>query len=111
MVQVGIDVFIPRRKYQVQPYLIHPYCFELVILLPSHIKITSFISTYRIILLSQAKFTQTSGPCKWFRNLLLFKRQPQKMIKYTQIIRQLLLAKCLSVFELFVGLALKGLSK
>ena len=35
-----------------------------------------------------------------------FKRQPQKMIKHTQAIRWL---NCLSVFDHFLGLALKGL--
>ena len=38
-----------------------------------------------------------------------FKRQPHKMIKHTQIIRRQ--TNCLSVFDHFVGLALKGLTK
>ena len=38
-----------------------------------------------------------------------FKRQPHKMVKHTQTIRRLLLTNCLSVFDHFVGLALKGL--
>ena len=38
-----------------------------------------------------------------------FKRQPQKMVKHTQTTRRFLQANCLSVFDHFVGLALKGL--
>ena len=38
-----------------------------------------------------------------------FKRQPYKIVKYTQTIRQLLLKNCLSASDHFVGLALKGL--
>ena len=38
-----------------------------------------------------------------------FKRQPRKMIKHTQTIGQQKLTSCLSVFDNFVGLALKGL--
>ena len=38
-----------------------------------------------------------------------FKRQPHKMVKHAQTIRRLLLRTCLSVFDHFVGLALKGL--
>ena len=34
------------------------------------------------------------------------KRQPYKMVKYTQTIRRLLLTNCLSVFDGFAGLAL-----
>ena len=37
------------------------------------------------------------------------KRQPHKMVKYTQTIRRLLLTNCLSVFDGFAGLALIGL--
>ena len=40
----------------------------------------------------------------------LFKSQPHKMVKYTQTIRRLLPTNCLSVFDHFVGLALKGLT-
>ena len=36
-------------------------------------------------------------------------RQPQKMFKHTQTIRRFLLTNYLSVFDHFVGLALKGL--
>ena len=36
-------------------------------------------------------------------------RQPQKMFKHTQTIRRFLPTNCLSVFDHFVGLALKGL--
>ena len=39
-----------------------------------------------------------------------FKRQPHKMFKHTQTIRQLLLTNCLIVFDHFVGLALRGLT-
>ena len=39
-----------------------------------------------------------------------FMRQPHKIVKYTQTIRRLLPTNCLSVFDHFVGLALKGLS-
>ena len=35
--------------------------------------------------------------------------QPHKMIKHTQTIRRLLPTNCLSVFDHFAGLALKGL--
>ena len=53
------------------------------------------------------------GECKsclmsW-QTTLPFKRQPHKMVKHTQIIRQLLRTNSLSVFDHFVGLALKGL--
>ena len=41
----------------------------------------------------------------------LFKRQPYKMIKYTQTIRRLYPTNCLSVFDHFVVLALKGLNE
>ena len=39
-----------------------------------------------------------------------YKRQPREMIKHTQTIRWQLPTNCLSVFDNFVGLALKGLS-
>ena len=39
-----------------------------------------------------------------------FKRQPHKMVKHTQTIRRILPMKCLSVFNHFVGLALKELT-
>ena len=39
-----------------------------------------------------------------------FKRQPHKMVKHTQTIRRILPTNCLSMFDHFVGLALKGLS-
>ena len=39
-----------------------------------------------------------------------FQRQPHKMVKHTQTIRRLFPMKCLSVFDHFVGLALKGLN-
>ena len=38
------------------------------------------------------------------------KRQPHKMVKHTKTIRRLLPATFLSVFDRFVGLALKGLN-
>ena len=38
------------------------------------------------------------------------KRQPHKMVKYTQTIRELLPPIYLSVFDYFVGLALKELT-
>ena len=41
----------------------------------------------------------------------LFKRQPHKMVKQIQTIRRLLQTKCLSVFDHFVALALKGLKE
>ena len=40
-----------------------------------------------------------------------FKRQPHKMVKHTQKIHRLLPANWLSVFDHFVGLALKGLNE
>ena len=36
-----------------------------------------------------------------------FKRQPPKMVKHTQTVREKQLTNCLSVFDHFVGLALK----
>ena len=42
-------------------------------------------------------------------NLKPFKRQPHKMVKHIQTIRLLLPTNYLSVFNDFVGLALKGL--
>ena len=41
---------------------------------------------------------------------LPFKRQPHKIVKHTQTIRRLLPTNCLSVFDHFLGLALKGLN-
>ena len=41
----------------------------------------------------------------------LFKRRPHKMVKQIQTIRRLLQTKCLSVFDHFVALALKGLKE
>ena len=38
-----------------------------------------------------------------------FKRQPHKMVRHTQTIRRQHLTSCLSVFDHFVELALKGL--
>ena len=38
-----------------------------------------------------------------------FKRQPGKMVKYTETIRRLMPMNCLSVFGHSVGLVLKGL--
>ena len=40
-----------------------------------------------------------------------FRDQPLKTVKHTQTIRRLLPTNCLSVFDHFVGLALKGLSQ
>ena len=40
----------------------------------------------------------------------VFKRQPHKMAKHTQAIRRQQQTSCLSVFDHFVRLALKGLS-
>ena len=42
-------------------------------------------------------------------NLYSFKRQPHKMVKRIQTIRRQELTNCLSAFDDFVGLALKGL--
>ena len=42
-------------------------------------------------------------------SLLTLKRQPHKMVKYTQTICRLLLTNCLSVSDHFMGLAPKGL--
>ena len=44
-----------------------------------------------------------------FSTFYPFKRQPHKTVKHTQTIRRLLPTNCLSVFNHFVGLALKGL--
>ena len=40
-----------------------------------------------------------------------FKRQPHNMAKHTQAIRRLLATNCMNVFDHFVGLGQKGLSK
>ena len=48
----------------------------------------------------------------FFLHLEPFKRQPHKIVKHTQLtqtIRWQKLKNCLSVFDHFVGLALKGL--
>ena len=42
--------------------------------------------------------------------LLTFKRQPHKMVKHAKTSRRQQPTNCLSVFDHFVGLALKGLS-
>ena len=42
-------------------------------------------------------------------NLYSFKRQPHKMVKRTQTIRRQELTNCLSAFDNFVRLVLKGL--
>ena len=39
------------------------------------------------------------------------KRQPDKMVNYTQTICRLLPTNCLGVFDHFVGLGLKGFSQ
>ena len=44
-----------------------------------------------------------------FLALVTVKNQPHKMVKYTQTTRRLLPTNLLSVFDHFVGLALKGL--
>ena len=44
-----------------------------------------------------------------FRSIQPFKRQPHKIVKHTQTIHRLSPTNCLSVFDHFVGLALKGL--
>ena len=41
--------------------------------------------------------------------VLTLKHQPHKLVKHIQIIRRLLPTNSLSVFDHFVGLALKGL--
>ena len=53
--------------------------------------------------------------CSWMYNCgrltsYPFKRQPHKMVKHAQTICQQQTTNCLSVFDYFVGLALKGLS-
>ena len=40
-----------------------------------------------------------------------FKRQPHKIVKYTQIIRRQFADELIEFFDCFVGLALKGLRK
>ena len=47
------------------------------------------------------------GNC--FSYFIFFKRQPNKIIKHTKTIRQLLPTDCSSVFDHFVRLSLKGL--
>ena len=48
--QAAIDVNIPYRKYQVKPH--HHHGFELLLLLPWLIEISSFVCTNRINLLN-----------------------------------------------------------
>ena len=47
--QVGIDVYIPHRKYQVK---LHPHGFQLLVLLLQFIETTFFVCTSRINLLN-----------------------------------------------------------
>ena len=56
------------------------------------------------------------APSIWFQNrqcypILTLKRQPYKMVKHTQKICRLLPTNCLSVFDHFAGLTLKGLNE
>ena len=44
-------------------------------------------------------------------NLYALRHQPHKKLKHTQTIRRLLPTNCLSVFDYFIGLVLKVLSK
>ena len=43
------------------------------------------------------------------KQLTVVMRQPHKMVKHTQTIGRLSQTNCFSVFDYFVGLALKGL--
>ena len=52
-----------------------------------------------------SKLTHTNFRCCTFN----VKRQPHKMVKHIQTIRRLMPANCLSAFEYFERLALKGL--
>ena len=61
-------------------------------------------------LLKINQFEMNSVPCQWNFVSETFKSQPHKMVKHTQITRRLLPTNCLSVFENFVRLALKGLN-
>ena len=54
--------------------------------------------------------TTSSGFYDWERGGGV-KHQPNKMVKHTQTIHRLLRTNCLSVFDHFAGLALKGLIK
>ena len=56
------------------------------------------------------------APSIWFQNrqcypILTLKRQPYKMVKHTQKICRLLPTNCLSVFDHFARLTLKGLNE
>ena len=48
-IQIGTDVYIPHRKYQVKPHL---HGFQLLVLLPQLIEITFFICTIKKSLLN-----------------------------------------------------------
>ena len=61
---------------------------------------------------------QENGPVKTLYSttfhavnvMLPFNHQPHKFVKHTQTIRRLLPTGCLSVSDLFAGMALKGLN-
>ena len=65
-------------------------------------------SIFHVQLLLSKLFLLAKLGCKKYY-LSAFKRQPHKIVKQTQPIRRLLPTNCLSVFDHFVGLALKGL--
>ena len=64
----------------------------------------------RFIHLSEAYLGISQGLETNVCNLLTFKRQPDKMVRHTQTVRLQKPTGCLSVFDHFVGLVLKGLT-
>ena len=59
--------------------------------------------------MSEYPWNEKNNTFTWLSSLYNpFKRQSNKIVKHTQIIRRLL-PNCLSLFDHFVGLALKGL--
>ena len=71
----------------------------------------NFASNVRRIQANQLTFIP------WFSDRIIksrkyvkpYKCQPRRMVKHTQTIRRLLVTNCLSMFDQFVGLTLKGL--
>ena len=55
-------------------------------------------------------FRRKAGTTSAYQQPLIFKGQPHKIVKHTETIRRLLPRNCLSVFDHFVVLALKGFS-
>ena len=65
-----------------------------------------FLAIYSLALYWTTQKHSIHNLKEWY---LTLKRQPYKMVKHIQTIHRMLSTNCLSVFDLFVGLALKGL--